>query len=343
MISIIIATWNGQKYISYCLDSVFNQNFQDFKILIIDNASTDNTVKIIKTNYQSQIASSKLKLIENKKNAGFSGGYNQGIRETIKDSEYILISNQDIILEKNFLEEAIKFLETHSGVGAVTGKLCHWDFEKNKKTAIIDSANGIKMFKNRRAIETGQGEEDQGQYSETKEVFGVTGACSIFNSQALKEIGIELENVIEYLDEDFFLYKEDVDLSWRLRLYGWSCFYLARAIAYHDRTVKGGKNLSDLGAILNRKNKSKTNNEFSYKNHLLMLVKNELPSNFVLHFPWIFFYEFKKFIFMSLFEFSTLKIALSQFFKQLPRILRKRKIIMSQRKVSAKEMRKWMK
>lgn len=342
MISIIIATFNGQKYVSYCLNSIFDQNFQDFKVLIIDNGSTDDTVKIIKTNYQSQIANSKLKLIENKKNLGFGGGYNQGIRETIEDNKYILILNQDIILEKNFLEEAIKFLETHSRVGAVTGKLYYWDFEKNKKTNIIDSANGIKMFKNRRAIETGQGEEDQGQSNETKEVFGVTGACSIFNSQALKEIGIKLKDTIEYFDENFFAYKEDMDLSWRLRLYGWSCFYLPQAMAFHDRTAKGKKNLNDFSAAFNRKNKSKMINYLSYKNHLLMLIKNELLSNFILHFPWIFFYEFKKFIFMLLFEFPTLKTALSQFLKQLPQILKKRNIIMSNRKVKAKEIKKWM-
>ncbi|MBI4652920.1 glycosyltransferase family 2 protein [Candidatus Kuenenbacteria bacterium] len=350
-ISIVIATFNAKKYISHCLNSVFDQTFQDFKVVIVDNASTDETIEIIKKNYGSQIINHKLKLIENKKNLGFCGGYNSGIREVIEDSEYILLLNQDIILEKNYLEEIIKFLEIHSKAGAVMGKLYRWDFDKNEKTNIIDCA-GITMFKNRRAIEIGQGEEDKGQYDQIKKIFGVTCACAVFNSQALKEIGIKKTynptglyddeiNNIEYLDEDFFAYKEDIDISLRLRLYGWSCFYLPQAKAYHDRTAKREKSLSDVSAAFNRKTKSKLINYLSYKNHLLMLIKNELLSNFILHFPWIFFYELKKFVYLLFFEFSTFK-ALFKFFQQLPRILKKRKIIVSHRKINAREMRKWM-
>ncbi|MFH1838563.1 MAG: glycosyltransferase family 2 protein [Candidatus Kuenenbacteria bacterium] len=362
-ISIVLTTFNGEKYISHCLNSIFDQTFQDFKVLIIENASADNTAKIIKTNYPATRDSddhrnklqttnypdghrdsdnhrSKLELIENKKNSGFCGGYNQGIREVIENSEYVFILNQDIILEKNFLEEVVKFLETNPKIGALMPKIYRWDFDKNEKTNIIDS-NGIKMFKNRRAIEIGQGEKDEGQYNEIKEILGVTGACAIFNSQALKDIEIKLNNKTEYLDENFFAYKEDVDLSLRLRIYGWNIFFLPSAKAYHDRTAKREKSLSDISAALNRKNKSKLINYLSYKNHLSMLVKNEFLSNFIFHFLWIFFYEFKKFIFFLIFEFSTFK-SLFEFFKQLPQILEKRKIIMSHRKINAKEMRKWM-
>jgi GT2 family glycosyltransferase len=350
-ISIVITTFNAKKYITHCLNSVFDQTFQDFKILIIENASTDGTAEIIKTNYKLQNTNNKLKLIENEKNLGFCEGYNQGIRKVIEGSEYVLLLNQDIILEKNYLEEIIKFLETHLKIGAVIGKLYHWNFDKNKKTNIIDSV-GIKMFKNRRVIEIGQGEEDREQYNQTKEIFGVTCACAVFNSQALKKIGIKkthnstelcdnkIKN-IEYFDEDFFAYKEDVDISLRLRLYGWDIFYLPQVKAYHDRTAKGGKKLNDISAALNRKNKSTLINYLSYKNHLLMLIKNELLSNFVFHFPWIFFYELKKFVYLLFFEFSTFK-ALFKFFKQLPLILKKRKIIMSHRKINAKGMRKWI-
>ncbi|MBA4321051.1 MAG: hypothetical protein C0412_21890, partial [Flavobacterium sp.] len=106
-ISIIIATFNAKQYIAHCLNSVVDQTFQDFKIIIIENASTDETAEIIKVNYQPQIihppkqgfcegrANHQLRLIENKQNLGFCGGYNQGIREIIKDSEYILLLNQD--------------------------------------------------------------------------------------------------------------------------------------------------------------------------------------------------------------------------------------------------------
>lgn len=66
-LSIVLATFNAKKYITHCLNSIFDQSFQDFKVLIIDDVSTDNTVEIIKTNYQSQITNGQLKLIENKK------------------------------------------------------------------------------------------------------------------------------------------------------------------------------------------------------------------------------------------------------------------------------------
>ncbi len=341
-ISIILVTWNGKKYIPYCLESIFDQSFQDFKVLIIDNGSIDDTVEYIKSNYNLYLTNEKLKLIENKENTGFCGGYNQAIREVIKDSEYILMLNQDIVLEKNYLEEIVNFLKTHQKIGALMGKIYRWDFEKNKKTNIIDSA-GIKMFRNRRAVEIGQGEEDKGQFNKTKEIFGVTGACSIFNSQALKDVEIKLSNKMpEYLDEDFVAYKEDIDISLRLRAYGWKIFFLPQAKAYHDRTLRGEKNLNDVSVALNRKNKNKWRNFLSYKNHLFMLIKNEFLKNFILDFPWIAFYELKKIVFMLIFEFPTLKEALWNFFKQLPLIFKKRKIIASRRKINAKEIRKWI-
>lgn len=330
-ISIIIVTWNSYQFLSSLLQSLQNQTFQDFRVFIIDNGSTDESLSYLRNNYP-QIA-----ILENRKNLGFCRAYNQGIK--ITKNEFVLCLNQDIILSENFLEKLMKVAEKDQRIGSLGGKLLRFknpeEELKDKNSSDIIDSTGILAFKTRRFINQGEGEIDKGQYNRQEEVFGISGAAVLYRRSALEDVKI----ADEYFDEDFFAYKEDIDLAWRLRLAGWKVIYVPEAIAYHKRGGARKLGLGDLDTIKNRRNKPSLVNYLSYKNHLFLIFKNESWFNFW-WFPLILGYEIKKFIYIVFFEFSTLK-ALVQFFQQLPRILRKRKIVKAKRRVSLREIRKW--
>ncbi len=354
-VSINLVTWNGKKYLPYCLESIFAQTFKDFSLLILDNGSTDGTAEFLK-NYKLQITN--YKIIFNKENVGFAAGHNQVVK-TAK-SDYVLMLNQDIILEPDFLEVAVKFLDSHPEVAAVTGKILRWNFENNQKTNQLDSC-GLKIFKNHRVIELGTGETDSEKWDRLCEVFGVSGAAPVYRRKALEDVAIPryfglsstffhgaqwsrdndpLADEREYFDTDFFSYKEDVDLAYRLRLRGWQAWYLPEARAYHDRaarSVAGG----DAEAARARKSKSKFVNYHSYKNHLFFLLKNVPAGVWLRYGHRIKWYEFKKIIYLLFFEPKTLR-AWGEFFRKLPGMWKKRKWITARKKVGDAEIKRWL-
>ncbi|MFH2136612.1 MAG: glycosyltransferase family 2 protein [Patescibacteria group bacterium] len=328
-VSINLVTWNGKKYLPYCLDAIAKQTYRDFSLFILDNGSSDGTVEYLK-NSLLPVANCRLEF--NEKNVGFAAGHNQALRET--ESEYVLMLNQDIILEPDFLEKIVKFLDGRNDVAAVTGKLLHWDFLNNQKTDLIDSA-GIKIFKNHRAIELGAGEMDLEEWSTSREVFGVSGAAPVYRRSALNSVAIDGE----VFDEDFFSYKEDVDLSYRLRLAGFRAWLMPTARAYHDRSARSIAK-TDSAVAKSRKNKSAFVNYYSYKNHLFILFK-DVPVGIWWRWGYrIKWYEFKKFIYLLIFEIGTLR-SLGEFFKKFPKMWRKRRWIMKNKKVGIEEIKKW--
>jgi GT2 family glycosyltransferase len=329
-VSVNLVAWNGKKYLPFCLDSLAKQTFRDFSLFILDNGSTDGTRDYLK-NIQYPVSNTQI--VFNDKNIGFAAGHNQAIRAT--ESDYVLILNQDIILEPDFLESIVWFLDNHPEVGAVTGKLLRWDFCNNKKTDMLDSA-GLKIWKNHRLAELGAGEKDGEKWNKPFEVFGVSGAAAVYRRSALKSVAV----LGEYFDPDFFSYKEDIDLAYRLWLFGWKAWFLPEARGYHDRTARSNRG-SDAEAARQRKNKSSFVNYHSYKNHLFLLVKN-VPAGICLRYGYrIKWYEFKKFIYLLFFEPKTLG-GLGEFFKKLPKMLKKRKWIAAHRKINVLEIKKWL-
>ncbi|MCX7779141.1 MAG: glycosyltransferase family 2 protein [Patescibacteria group bacterium] len=363
-VAIQIVTWNSLKFLPDCLKAIKAQTYQNFSILIIDNASQDGTREYLQKNFP------EINILRNNRNLGFATAHNRGLRLNQGD-DYILVINPDIILEKDWLEKILPIIEEDREIGAIGGKLLKiytsdFELEEKVKTKIIDST-GLKIFKSRRVIDRGEGELDCGQYNKKEEVFGLSGACVLYRRQALEDIKIIInkkksntnpqiskdeylcEKFIidgkvkrecgEYFDEDFFSYKEDVDLSWRLRLRGWKIFYYPQAIAYHYRQVYSqGKKIKEI--IKRRKEKSPLVNYLSYRNHLYCLIKNDFFINFLKDLPLIIFYELKKLFYLFFFEQKTLK-GWWEILKNLPKIIKKRKYIMKNKKISSQEIRKW--
>jgi GT2 family glycosyltransferase len=330
LVSINILTYNGQDLIEPCLNSVLKQTYPNIEILIIDNASTDNTLKVIsKFVSHSQIG---VGLIENKKNLGFATGHNIGIKQS--RGGYVLCLNQDIVLDKNFVKYAVEAMEKNDKIGSVQCKLLKIRNMNRPKSNIIDST-GLLAYKNRRIVSRGQGEKDKGQYKKG-EIFGVDGAAPLYRRKALEDIKID----DEYFDEDFFAYKEDVDLAWRLRLYEWKAVYQPKAVAYHLRTAGEKAVRNYISVAKERRKLSKFAKFHSFKNDRLMRIKNELPDLFLRDILYIIIKEIGAWAYVLFFERYTWK-AIKSLIKQTPDAWRKRKLIMKNKKIDSKQISKW--
>jgi GT2 family glycosyltransferase len=339
-IDINLVVWNGKKYLPFCLESIFQQSFSDWQLNILDNGSSDGSVKYLREHYPN------LKIVALKENTGFAKGHNKLLSWT--NSNYVLCLNQDLILDKDFLKNSLEFLDQKKKIGSVSPKVYQWNFKKIdlgdniepekarelldlEKTQIIDTC-GLEILKNHQTIDIGQGEKDQKTFQKEKEIFGTSGACPIYNRQALEKV--KMNN--QYFDEDFFSYKEDVDLAYRLQLAGYQSYFLPQVIAYHDRSIKKGKSI-----IQNRKVKSTWINQHSYKNHIFCIIKNEFSKNLFKYFWPIFWYEFKKLGYILLFEKQTFKFFI-QNQKQIKKMLSKRKYIFKNIvKIEAEKLEKY--
>ncbi|MBI4993169.1 MAG: glycosyltransferase family 2 protein [Candidatus Magasanikbacteria bacterium] len=339
-LSLHLVTWNGAKYIPMLFDSLKKQTFKDWKLVILDNASSDNTVEKIKTELQD--FPFEHELIINGENKGFAGGHTQLYKSCT--SNYFLIINQDLYLEGDCIEKMVKFMDENFGVAAVSPRLMRWDFSadiddadklKQGFTDQIDSL-GLHLFRNRRVVESHTGEfwstyKLTNLQTYTPEVFGVSGAIVLFRKKAIDEIG--------FLDESFQSYKEDVDLAFRLNSAGWKSAVLYGAVAYHDRSAAGPKEHGDRSAIENKKKQSELVKYHSYKNHLMTLYKNEYWQNFLLDFPWILWYELKKLVYFILFDRKVLK-GLMEIWRLRKALRDKRYEIRDRRKIGWREIRK---
>lgn len=331
-LSVHLVSWNGSKYVPYLFDSLRQQTFRDWELLVIDNNSTDDTVAAIQKELVNFPVGSRV--IVNKANRGFAGGHNQALGET--KSEFVLMLNQDMFVAPDCLEKLISFLDTHPEAAAVAPRLMRWDFKNNIRTNYID-ALGLKIFRSCRVVEQGAGQEWKSKNIHFIEVFGVSGAFPLFRRSALDQI-LFADGTL--FDEVYFMYKEDVDMAYRLAQAGFKSYVVPGAVAWHDRTAAGPHELTDLAAAKNKKTHNKTVRYYSYRNHLMTLYKNEYWQNFILDFPWIVWYELKKFLYFLLFDRSVLR-GLGEIWKMRKDLKAKKFQIKNSRKIDWREMRKF--
>lgn len=327
LISLVIINYNNKDYLSRCVESIFKQTYKKLEIIFIDNESRDGSFKYMKERYSDK----NIFLIQNNINNGYSGAANQGIK--LSNGKYIMIINPDLIMDEKFIENLWRYASANDEIGAVSGKLLKYNFETNEKLNYIDSA-GIIMYRNRRCIDRGQNEKDLNQYEKTERVFGVCGAAPFYSRKALDKVALDGE----YFDEDFFAYKEDVDLSWRLNLAGFKCMYYPRAIAYHGRAL-GRSNGGKFKFIKHRAAQSKFLRGISTRNQILMLIKNETKESFERDKYKIVVRELQLFIYYILFEQFNFKY-INQAIRMKKKMKKKREIIMSNKRISNDELEK---
>jgi len=225
LVSVGIATWNSEKHLPGCIEGLTNQTYPNFEIIVVDNASEDGSLAIIRQGI------AQAKVICNEQNMGYCVAQNQAIRES--RGAYYLPMNPDVLLMPAFIEQLVKGLEERPECGSATGKF--WRPSGGGDARILDAA-GLFIDRRRRQYLRGHGQEDRGQYERPEEVFGADGAAPLYRRSALEDVKV----FDQYFDESYFGYQEDVDLAWRSRLLAWKCWYEPLAVAVHARSFKPG-------------------------------------------------------------------------------------------------------
>lgn len=316
-----------------CIDSVLAQDFDDFELVYSENAPSGKP-RLIEQVRKHYAGNAKLRAIDNGDNLGYAGGHNKFFMDTA--SELLMVLNPDVIMQTGFLKEITKVFSDPK-VGAATGKMVKP--QPNRHGQPILDGTGIIIFKSRRARERGQLEVDCGQYDSSHDVFGVSGTAAVYRKRALESVKIYER---EYFDPDFFAYWEDLDLSWRLRLQGWDVKYAPNARVFHTRAVgasPGGytkfftfvKHHRGFGVNIRR---------WNWRNHLFAIIKNDFGWNFWKNSWRVIGREIVMLGYIAIFETSTLG-GLPDFFRLLPKMLAKRRIIQKNKTVNSKEMEKW--
>lgn len=210
-VSVIIVNYNGSHLLKECLDSLRKQTYTDFETIVVDNASTDGSVDLVKNHYP------EVHVLVNEINLGYGEGNNMGIMYS--KGKYVVLLNNDTKVHSRWLEELIKVAEQDTTIGMCASKILNYD-----NPEIIDNT-GLLMYPDGLARGRGRLEKDRGQYDTLEEVFIPSGCAALYRKEMLEEIGL--------FDEDFFLYLDDVDIGLRARLAGWKCIYVPEAIVYH--------------------------------------------------------------------------------------------------------------
>jgi GT2 family glycosyltransferase len=316
LVSVVIVTYNGGAYIGRCLTSVAKQSYRDIDVTVVDNASTDDTLKQISMNFPD------VKVIALGKNLEFCRANNLGM--ALSRGEYILILNQDVWITPLFIGELVAALGGDATAGIATCKLLRSDSAGLPVVpATIDNAGGHMLMRSRMIRERGYGERDVGQFNLPEYVFSASGAAAFFRRAALESVRYD----DQYFDETFVAYKEDVDISWRCQALGWRTRYVPSAVGYHARGWGG-----PVRSITHRRAMSRARRRHSFKNRYLLLIKNESLSSVARDFPWIVWYEVRSLAFCFFVE-PYLLSAFPDLVALLPDVLRKRRHLSLQRRI----------
>ncbi|WP_059041778.1 glycosyltransferase family 2 protein [Paenibacillus rubinfantis] len=298
-VNVQIVTYNSANDIAECLNAVQQQSYPIKEVVVIDNAASDGTVDRVRT-YMKNANINNIQLVLNPSNTGFAPAHNQGIRLT--QSDYVLVLNPDVQLGTEYVERLVEVMEHRPEVGSATGLLIL------KSTPDIVDSTGLAMNGIWRAFDRGAG-EPVSQWRVSGEVFGVSGAAALYRRAMIDEISI----AGEFFDEDFFAYKEDVDVAWRANLLGWKAYYCAEAVATHERGWKKGSRHSQPLFI----------RQYSYINRYKMIYKNLSGYRWIKSLPKLLAYELASNGYMLLREPKVLG-AWKGFIHKLPELREKR-------------------
>ena len=338
-VSINIVVRNGEKYIRHCLDAILAQTYphEHIEIDILDNNSSDRTKETIKDSAQEfrNAGFSKFHLAESDENMGMWPGQDELLKHS--SGKYILVMAVDVMLDKDFISKAVERMESDGNIGALEAKLYRYELSNGTimPSNIIDTC-GFKIFKSRRVINIGHGEEDHGQFNKYSEIFAVEGAAPFFRKEALDDSRVKGALV----DKEYFWYGDDLDLAWRIRLFGWKEVFDPDVVAWHDRqttkTLK--KNRGDFIRLRRAIPIKKCG--LDWRNTRWTVIKNDYIINILKDLPAILSREIQMAGYILLFEPAVL-LEIPKFVVLLPKMLMRRRVIMKRATVKPAEMRKW--
>jgi GT2 family glycosyltransferase len=219
-VAVVVPNWNGREMLGECLDSLLAQS-HPLTVIVVENGSNDGSLEYLAETYP------QVTVIPHSTNLGFAGGVNSGIRLAIADGfEFVGLFNNDAVASEDWLAELVAAADANSAVGMVTAKFLSIDGRHLDSTGDFYSSWGIPFAR-------GRGEAASAKYDDDTVVFSASGGASLYRILMLRQIGL--------FDEDFFAYFEDVDLSFRAQLAGWSVEYVPRSIAFHRISATSGR------------------------------------------------------------------------------------------------------
>lgn len=277
LVNVIIITYDQYHYTEKCVRSLFDCNYDNLKIFLIDNGSKKQNYREFYNNHKDN---SKLEFIRSEKNLGFGGGCNLALNK-IKDG-YIAILNNDIEVEKNWLQPIVEYMEKHPEVGACQPKIK--DINRKEYFEYAGAAGGFMdvfgyPFSRGRIFYTL--EKDEGQYDNITDLVWCSGTAFVTKKEVIDKVGL--------FDEIFFMYGEESDLCWRMNHCGYRLVFIPGSVIYHQ----------GMGTM--KKNKSSKKIFYLHRNGLILLIKNYsgwelikyLPVRMCLDFICFFYYLFQ--------------------------------------------------
>ena len=270
LVSVIIVASGSKNYLWRCIDSIKAQTYPDLEVIVIDNfLNTDSSDK-------TREAFPFIRLYSNSQNLYYGVSLNKGIG--LSHGEFVLCLNDDVVLDPDFIRQALKGFLINNNVGMVSGKILRMD-------GLTLDSTGLFLSFWYSARERGYGSLDKGRFDKSGFIFGVNGAVAFYRKKMLEDINQKGD----YFDPNFRLFYEDLDISWRANNRGWKAYYIPEAKAFH---VRGGSFRPEYG--LNKPFARKYLNDELHaeliKNRYFAVVKNASLVGFLVHlFPMVFY------------------------------------------------------
>jgi len=237
VLSIIIPNWNGAKHLPTCLDSLRHQTYPNLEVILVDNASSDESVALVERDYPEVV------LLQLDENLGLTGGINRGIQ--VARGEIIAPLNNDTEVAPGWAEALMTALRNHPDAGIAASKILLFD----RRDTLHSAGDAYRV--DGIPVNRGVWQKDEGQFDDDVYIWGGCGGAVAYRRAMLTDIGL--------LDEDLFMYCEDVDLNWRAQLAGYKCVFAPQAVVYHHLSATGGGEIASF---------------YTGRNTLWVLVKN---------------------------------------------------------------------
>ncbi len=260
LVSIVILNWNGRKFLEQFLPSVQASTWANKSIVVIDNASTDDSISFLQTHYP------QVQIVRNAGNYGFAKGYNEGLKEVAGD--YYVLLNSDVEVTPGWIEPVMALMESDASIGVCQPKL----LEHHNKT-VFEYAGAAGGWLDYLGYPFAKGrifdvnETDHGQYDTAAPIFWASGAAMFVRAKLYHQLG--------GLDPFFFAHQEEIDFCWRVQLAGYQVYACPQSVVYH---VGGG--------TLPKGNSRKV--FLNFRNNLIMMAKN-MPAGMA---TWKILYRF---------------------------------------------------
>ena len=290
---IIILNWNGWLDTIECIESVYQINYPNYQVIIVDNDSSDNSIKKIEDyskgklsveskffnfnpnnkpieivqfdedfNFKKELNNeNQLILIKNKNNYGFAEGNNIGIRFALKNlnPDYFLLLNNDTVVDKDFLMPLVLEGEKNKETGLLGPKIYYYD-----NPAIIWCVGGKIDWKFARGLHIGTNKIDDGQYREKKNFDYISGSSLLIKRKVIDNVGL--------LDKNYFLYFEETDLALRAQKKGYESLYVPNSKVWHKISKSGGGISNPIGLYYITRNRWLFMKKWAHKDDLFIFV-----------------------------------------------------------------------